>query len=304
MKALLAPDYDPSTNPMPSFDIHFDDAPAFYVNGQLGPTDPKVRALERNVGGLTNLDPYMRDSSDHPMTVPLTDEMADPVELQALHMVNADPNRTPTFVDFGNPDFFFQTTPPCGTTTNPIQVCVTSGFAWNHGDIQQEIGNTWVGMVGPGVAHKGNGIDSTTWTDHTNLRPTILSLVGLKDDYTDDGHVLVQALEKPSIPKGLNASMIGNLEQVDEQLNAPFGDYAKDTLAASTFALESSDDNDYSNFVSDLGGFEPGRDTLAQTIRDALFNAAFNGGTISNAQATNWINQANVYISDAAGLPH
>ena len=237
------------------------------------------------------------------MTVPLTDEMADPVEMQALHMVNADPNRTPTFVDFGNPDFFFQTSPPCGTAANPIQVCVTSGFAWNHGDIQQEIGNTWVGMVGPGIAHNGNGIDSTTWTDHTNVRPTILSLVGLKDDYTDDGHVLVQALEKPSIPKGLNASMIGNLEQADEQLNAPFGDYAKDTLAASTFALEGSD-TDYSNFVSDLGGFEPGREALAGTIRDALYNAAFNGGTISNAQATNWINQANGYISDAAGLPH
>jgi hypothetical protein len=155
----------------------------------------------------------------------------------------------------------------------------------------------------PGVEHKGNGIDSTTWTDHTNLRPTILSLVGLKDDYTDDGHVIVQALDKPSIPKGLKASNIGDLEQADEQLNAPFGDYAKDTLAASTFALKGTD-TEYSNFVSDLGGFEPGREALAQTIRDALFNAAFNGGTITNAQATNWINQANGYISDAAGLPH
>ena len=48
------------------------------------------------------------------------------------------------------------------------------GFAWNHGDIQEEIGNTWVGFVGPGVA--SNGVDSTTWTDHTNLRPTILAL--------------------------------------------------------------------------------------------------------------------------------
>jgi len=298
IKGLLAPDYS-SSNPMPAFDIHFDDAPAFYLNGQLGPTDPTVRALERNVGALTSLDPYMRDSSDHPMTVPLTDALADPVELQTLHMVNADPNRTPTFVDFGNPDFFFQTTNPC---TN-LNECVTSGFAWNHGDIQQEIGNTWVGMVGPGIAHKGNGIDSTTWTDHTNLRPTILSLVGLEDDYTDDGHVLVQALKKDALPTGLGAGEIGDLEQADEQLNAPFGDYAKDTLAASTFALEGSD-TDYSNFVSDLGGFEPGRETLAQTIRDALFNAAFNGGTITNAQATNWINQANGYISDAAGLPH
>jgi hypothetical protein len=299
MKGLLAPDYNPSTNPMPAFDIHFDDAPAFYLNGQLGPTDPKVRTMERNVGALSSLDPYVRDSGGNAQTVPLTDALADPVELNALHMVNADPNRTPTFVDFGNPDFFFQTSNPCSN----LNVCVTSGFAWNHGDIQQEIGNTWVGIVGPGVVHKGSGIDSTTWTDHTNLRPTILSLVGLKDDYTDDGHVLVQALNKKAVPAGLGGSKIAELEQVDEQLNAPFGQYAKDTLAASTKALEGSD-SDYSTFVTDLGGFEPGREDLAKTIRDALFDAAFNGGTITDAQATNWINQANGYLSDAAGLPH
>ena len=301
MKALLAPNYSPPTDPMPAFDIHFDDAPAFYLNGQLSPTDPKVRRLERNVGALTSMDPYARDAGGHPMTVPLTEEMADPVELQALHMINADPNRTPTFVDFGNPDFFFQTSAPCGTTTNPIQECALSGFAWNHGDIQQEIGNTWVGFVGPGVAHHGNGINPNTWTDHTNVRPTILSLVGLKDDYTDDGHVLVQALDK--LPRGLAGGKIADLENAYEQLNAPFGQYSFDTLKASTFALEGTDSN-YDDFVNGLGGFEPGREALAKTIRDALSNAAFNGGTITNAQATNWINQANGYLSDAAGLPH
>src|SRR5262249_2036584 len=151
------------------------------------------------------------------------------------------------------------------------------------------------GMVGPGIAH--NGIDPNTWTDHTNLRPTILSLVGLKDDYTDDGHVLVQALDKHKVPGGLSAQKIGELEQADEQLNARFGEYAADTLKASTFGIEGSD-TDYSNFVNDLGGFEPGREDLAKTVRDSLYNAAFNGGTISNTQANDWISQANGYISD------
>jgi hypothetical protein len=279
------------------FDIHFDDAPAFYVNGQPSPTDTAVRRLERDVGNLSAVDPYVRNSSNVPQNVPLTVALADPVEEQALHMVNSDPSRTPTFTMFGNPDFFFQTSNPC----SGVPECVTPGFAWNHGDVQPEIGNTWVGMVGPGVDH--NGIDPTTWTDHTNLRPTILSLVGLKDDYTDDGHVLVQALTKNAVPDGLSSSKIGDLEQVDEQLNAPFGQYAADTLKASTFALEGSD-TDYSNFVSDLGAFEPGREALANTIRNALYNAAFNGGTISDSQATDWINQANGYLSDAAGLPH
>jgi hypothetical protein len=295
MKGLLtAEDSTVSTN----FDIHFDDAPAFYVNGQLGPTDPVVRKLERDVGQLSSTDPYVRVNGV-PQTVPLTDALADPVELQALHMVNADPNRTPTFVDFGNPDFFFQTSNPC----TGVSECVLSGFAWNHGDIQQEIGNTWVGMVGPGVAHHGDGIDPNTWTDHTNVRPTILSLVGLKDDYTDDGHVLVQALTKHALPGGLSGSKIADLENAYEQLNAPFGAYSADTLAASTKALEGSD-SDYSTFTSDLAGFEPQREQLATTIRNALSDAAFNGGTITDSQATSWISQANDLIGQAAALPH
>jgi hypothetical protein len=296
IKGLLAPDYSTS-NPMPAFDIHFDDAPAFYLNGQPGPTDPKVRALERNVGNLTSVDPYIRDSGGTPQTVPLAVAMADPVEEQALHMVNADPNRTPTFTMFGNADFFFQTSNPC----SGVSECVLSGFAWNHGDIQPEIGNTWVGMVGPGV-EKG-GIDPDTWTDHTNVRPTILSLVGLKDDYVDDGHVLVQALSHKVLPSGLSGSKIADLEAAYEQLNASFGEYSADTLRASTFALKGTD-ADYSNFASQMAPLETDRESLAKTIKDALFDAAFNGGTISDAQATNWINQANADISAAAALPH
>ena len=108
-------------------------------------------------------------------------------------MINTDPNRTPTFVDFGNPDFYFQESNCSGSgVPSGIAECANPGFAWNHGDIQQEIGNTWVGFVGPGVAN--NGIDPTTWTDHTNVRPTMMALTGLKDDYEQDGHVLVQAL--------------------------------------------------------------------------------------------------------------
>jgi hypothetical protein len=223
--------------------------------------------------------------------------MADPVEEQALHMVNADPNRTPTFTMFGNADFFFTASNPC----TGVSECVLSGFAWNHGDIQPEIGNTWIGMVGPGIAK--SGIDPDTWTDHTNLRPTILSLVGLKDDYTDDGHVLVQALDKHALPTGLSGGKIADLENAYEQLNASFGEYAADTLRASTFALEGSD-SDYSNFTSQMSPLETDRENLAKTIKNALFDAAFNGGTISDAQATNWINQANNDISQAAGLPH
>ena len=145
----------------PAYDIHFDTAPTFYLNGQPGPTDPNVRKLERDVGNLTSLDPYVRNAGGAVQSVPLTDALVDTVGERALHMVNADPNRTPTFTWFANPDFFFQLSPPCGSgTASAVAECVSAGFAWNHGNIQPEIGTTWVGMVGPGVDK--NGVDSTT----------------------------------------------------------------------------------------------------------------------------------------------
>jgi hypothetical protein len=274
------------------FDIHFDDAPTVYVNGQPGRDDAGVRKLEQDMGSLTLPDPYVNNGQ----SIPAADQMADTVEEQTLHMVNSDPARTPTFTMFGNPDFFFQLSNPC----SGVKECVGPGFAWNHGDVQQEIGNTWVGMVGPGVA-KG-GIDSKTWTDHTNVRPTILSLLGLKDDYTDDGHVLVQAL-KPK-PATLAGSKIANLEQADDQVNAPFGQFALATLASSTKALKSTDDTEYTNIEDSISSLTSQRDTLADTIRSALFNAAFSGTPISNSQAQSWTDQANNLISQAQALPH
>jgi hypothetical protein len=150
----------------PLFSIHNDDAPTFYLNGNPGRTDSKVRKLEHDVAGLTAPDPYVGNGN----TVSMVDNLADPVEEQALHMVNADSNRTPTFTLFGNDDYFFTTSDPSyrapGSSVNQcagVHLCAVPGFAWNHGDDQTEIGNTWAGIVGPGVA--ANGVDSRTWTD-------------------------------------------------------------------------------------------------------------------------------------------
>ena len=40
----------------PPFDLHFDDAPTFYVSGQPDRTDPRVRRLERDLAGTTALE--------------------------------------------------------------------------------------------------------------------------------------------------------------------------------------------------------------------------------------------------------
>ena len=93
-------------------------------------------------------------------------------------MVTADPFRTPTFTPFADPNWFFFATSAATPATCLTQAAcafiparTNQSFAWNHGDIQDEIASTWVGYVGQGV--DGIGIDSTTWSDHTDVRPTI-----------------------------------------------------------------------------------------------------------------------------------
>jgi hypothetical protein len=280
-----------------TFDIHFDDAPAFYVNGQPGRTDASVRKLERDVAGLTSLDPYVRDSSGNVQVVPLTAALADPIEEQGLHMINSDPNRTPTFTWFANPDFFFQTfTPGCGA-----DVCVNPGFAWDHGDIQPEIGNTWVGLVGPGV--NSSGIDSTTWTDHTNLRPTILELAGLKDGYVNDGRVLLEGLDNAAVAPSLvvNRDSVLRLGAAYEQINGSFGQFAMDTLKASTRAIE-SDNGTYNGIEQTLANLISRRDALAGQIRAALNAAAFDGQPLNRQQAQMLIEQARSLLDQAKAL--
>ena len=48
------------TEPTTGYDIHFDDAPTVYVNGQPVRTDPTARSLERFLGAATLPDPYVR----------------------------------------------------------------------------------------------------------------------------------------------------------------------------------------------------------------------------------------------------
>jgi hypothetical protein len=78
-------------------------------------------------------------------------------------------------------------------------------------------------------------------TGHTNLRPTILELAGLKDDYVQDGRVLIEAIRSDALPESLRThrETLLRLGAVYEQVNAPFGQFNQDVLKASTRALKS-----------------------------------------------------------------
>jgi hypothetical protein len=283
------------------FTVHSDMAPTIYLTGNPSRTAPVTRAFGRGVGALTATNPYTGVNEN------ITAALADPVEMKALHMVTADPQRTPTLTMFAMPDYFlFAGAPncalPCITvpTTPPTQT-----FAWNHGGIQPEIATTWLGMVGPGV--RGQSNDDTVWADHADTRPTMLSVLGLKDNYAHDGRVLTGQLEPNALPHSLreHSRTVRRLGATYKQLNAPFGQFAMSTLAASTKAIRSGtpgDDSRYTSIEDQIASLTSRRDALAALIRTALDGAAFGNTPINENQARDWIAQAQALIVQAEAL--
>jgi hypothetical protein len=292
------------------FSVHSDDAPNVYVNGTAAQplrdqTDPVVRNLEREMAQLNWLNPYTGQVENNIMIA-----LADHTAMKTLHMVTADPFRTPTFTPFADPDWFFfatggATPATCATpdACASIPARTNQSFAWNHGDIQDEIASTWVGYAGVGI--DARGVNSSVWSDHTDVRPTILDIVGLKDDYTHDGRVVSEILQgyaKPLAVKKSGSFVL--LAQTYKQLNAPFGQFAMDTLKASTVALGSNDAGDatYNSLEGQIQNLTAQRDALAAQIKAALNGAEFGGQAIGDAQAQSFIAQANSLMAQAHNM--
>jgi hypothetical protein len=286
------------------FTVHADMAPTIYLTGNPSRTDAVTRSFGRAVGALRATNPYTGVDEN------ITAALADPVEMKTLHMVTADPQRTPTLTMFALPDYFlFQNPAPCdegGVTPPCITVPTTEPtFAWNHGGIQPEIATTWAGMVGPGVKQQSN--DATVWADHTDTRPTMLSLLGLSDTYVHDGTILAGQLDKKALPNQVRKHYrtFRRLTNTYKQLNAPFGQFAMNTLQASTKAIKSgsaSDDSRYTWLEDQIATLTTSRDTLATQIRDALDAAVFGHAGIDESQARAWISQARALINQSAAL--
>jgi len=272
------------------FSLHFDMAPTVSIIGNPPSTSPTTRQLERDIATLTALNPITNQTDK------LTAALADPVEMGLLHMITDDPARTPSFTMFGDPDYFFLS---FGSTT-PVE---GPGFAWNHGGIQPEIAHTWLGLVGPGVQHgeseDGAGIE---FSDHTDIRPTIMALLGLQDDYVHDGRVLFEALNPSALPQSLRAhsGTLLRLARVYKQINAPFGQLGRDSLTVSTSALASNSTNDgtYSGLESKIASWHQRRDAIAGPMRALLEGAAFGGQPISEQQAQRLIHQGQALLEE------
>jgi hypothetical protein len=278
------------------FDVEADSAPGIYIHGQPGRTSPAVRALERATAKLTG------DDLASGRAQRLTNYLADPVELKLLHMVTADPKRTPSLVMFGNDNFWLTSGPAsCGKT------CFTEpkgGDAWNHGTVAAQINTTWLGMVGPGVAH--HGIDNLVWSDHTNTQPTMMALLRLRDDYAPDGRVLGEIMSPSALPAGVRAhrATVVRLGRVYTQLEAAVGAFGVDTLRASTRALASHSpgDTSYTRIEHELQRLGSERDAIGARMRALLLGGWFGGRPINVVAARALIRAGDRLLGRAAVL--
>ena len=275
------------------FTVHSDDAATVYVTGNPSQVASVTRTLEQEMGGLTAVNPITGN------TDMLTQALADHAEQGLLHMITDDPNRTPTFILFANPDYFLSASSTA--TCVPLSACFVegAGFAWNHGDFQEQITNTWLAMVGPGVQQLG--ATDVIFSDHSDIRPTIMTLVGLKDSYSHDGRALFEVLDNAALPGSLtgHGQTLHQLADALKQINAPRGTLGAETLTGiSTQALE-GDDATYTQLEAEIELLTAQRNALVDQMIPMLENAEFNGVAIDNGAASHLVNQAQALLKSA-----
>jgi len=286
------------------FSVHSDLPPTFYLNGNPAQTASVTRQLERDVAGLTTYN-YFKG-----VTETTVDYLADQAGMSMLHMMTADTQRNPTFVAFQKGDYYGYASGATKCTQVNFTDCVQvePGNAWNHGGYQPEITTIWMGLVGPGV--KAGVTDSSTWSDHTDVRPTMMSLLGLVDDYQHDGRVLVEVLNDGVVPASVGATgsasrnAFVSLAQAYKQINASVGSLGLKTLQASTVALTGNDPGDvtYTSCTAQINSWVETRNTLAKQMIALLEGAVINGAPVDPTLANGLITQANSLIANATCL--
>ncbi len=303
-----------------AFDVE-PQAAAMYVNGtssqpQPAAGDPAVRQLERDTAALTANNPYSGAQNEK-----IVNYQADAAEQQILHMQTADPLRTPTYTIFPKPDYYFCQS--ASLAACPAGVTVYSKYAYNHGYYSPDVDITWAGFVGPNVKVSGvDGPDAAhgpavrdpnatmtvpelstkgTWADEPDIRPTLLSMVGLRDDYRPDGRVITEIMRR--LPRALAGTQ--HLGAAFKQLNSAVGDFGTDTLIADSAALasgSSTNDRQWVRTEQALRGLGFARTIVATRISQTLSEAEFYGRAPSRATVAAETTAVNALLAAAHHL--
>ena len=200
--------------------------------------------------------------------------LADKAEMKLLHMVTSSPARTPTLTMFGDENYFFANANGGACVNQSDCIFVGPNFAWNHGDFQRDITRTWFAMVGPGVQRLGR--NDAVFSDHTDVRPTMLALLGLKDSYIHDGRVLSEWMARTALPSGIRQGRedFVELAEVYKQLNAPLGELGRASMVYANRSITEVD-TAYARYLSKISDITNQRNSLANDIKTVLDVAAF-----------------------------
>jgi hypothetical protein len=270
-------------NATTDWSVHSDSAPNVYINSNPSQTSSTTRDLERATGSVTATNPYSGN------TEVVDNFLADQAQMKLLHMRTADPKRNPTFTMFAKPDYFlFAGAPNC---ISPC-ISISPAFNWNHGDIAPEINTTWLGVVGPDV--RNLGVTGKVWTDHTDIRPTLMALTGLQDDYAHQGRPISEIMTEA--PQGSN-----QLAAVYKQINAPVGQLTLDSLGFITTKMRGTDESAYASADAAITGWNSRRDALAAQMIVLLDWTAPGAGRHNESDKNRLIQQGQQLLADVHG---
>jgi hypothetical protein len=265
-------DFGPTGGTDVPYSIDFDTAPGFWLKNHPANGSASVRKLE---GALSKV--KAPDRAGNPGQ--LFNFLVDQPGLKALHMITSDNDRTPGVVGFGQEDHFMQTTPLIRSSDNTSTcnrfpaatdaTCISNSFVWLHGDFAEDINHTWAAMVGPGMRHAG--VDNATWADHADLRPTMMTLLCLRDSYAYEGRALLEDIEPSVLPRSVaqRRSELIELGRLYKRINAPVGDFGKSIISLNTLAIRGNDTT-YNVLEGVIKAATTQRDAVANQLQGVL----------------------------------
>ena len=287
----LVPLYANEFGNVTSFIARADDAATLYLAGNPSQTSAVTRLMETQAAQMQGFDTIKHADA------PVMAGLADQAELALLHALPSDKARWPSFVLYGDPDFYLtasgKTSTVC-TPTSDAKSCWTQtrNSVWSHGNFQPEITVTWAALVGPGVRNLGR--TGTLFTDHADLRPTLMSLLGLKDDYTHDGRVLLEVMKDRALPASLreDSDLLAQLGAAYKMINAPTGPLGIATLKRLSTPALAGDDTQYARLEAEIVDLTRRRNEIAQAMNQMLENAAFSNEPVDREAAERLIRRA------------
>ena len=151
--------------------------------------------------------------------------------------------------------------------------------------------HTWLAIVGPGVRHEG--VTNALFTDHADIRPTVLSLAGLTDDYAHDGRVIFEIMHDQAMPSAVrrNQEILHRLAAAYKNINAPVGPLGLRSLEIATAGVESTDAR-YAKVTQSIQDLTAARNAIAGAMISLLEGAAFSNKAVDAEEAERLIDAA------------